>query len=99
MRRFVLGTIAHRLAILAYVLFALFPAFGVCNAATTMVGQALGAGKPERAERAVYVAGAYATAFLGSIDKLPQIVAQQEDLGLCCHATGVLAALRAVETT
>jgi putative MATE family efflux protein len=61
------------------VLFALFPAFGITNAATTMVGQSLGAGKPERAERAVYVAGAYATAFLGTVGVLfvalaPQIV-------------------------
>ena len=52
------------------VLFALFPAFGITNAATTMVGQSLGAGKPERAERAVYVAGAYATAFLGAVGVL-----------------------------
>jgi putative MATE family efflux protein len=49
------------------VLFALFPAFGVSNAAATMVGQALGARKPERAERAVWVAGGYATAFLGLV--------------------------------
>lgn len=37
-------------------LFALMPAYGVGAAAATMVGQALGAGKPERAERAVWVA-------------------------------------------
>ena len=49
------------------ILFALFPAFGVSNAAATMVGQALGAGKPDRAERAVWVAGGYATAFLSLI--------------------------------
>ena len=49
------------------VLFALFPAFGISNAAATMVGQALGAKKPERAERAVWVAGGYATAFLGLV--------------------------------
>jgi len=51
---------------LRVIIFALFPAFGVTNAAATMVGQALGAGKPERAERAVWVAGGYATAFLGA---------------------------------
>jgi putative MATE family efflux protein len=37
-------------------LFALMPAYGVGAAAATMVGQALGAGKPDRAERAVWVA-------------------------------------------
>jgi putative MATE family efflux protein len=37
-------------------LFALMPAYGVGAAAATMVGQALGAGKPDRAEQAVWVA-------------------------------------------
>jgi putative MATE family efflux protein len=46
-------------------LFALFPAFGLSNAAATMVGQSLGANKPERAEKAVWLAGFYNMAFLG----------------------------------
>lgn len=37
-------------------LFALMPAYGVGAAASTMVGQALGARNPDRAERAVWVA-------------------------------------------
>jgi len=37
-------------------LFALMPAYGVGAAAATMVGQALGAEKPDRAEQAVWVA-------------------------------------------
>jgi putative MATE family efflux protein len=41
------------------ILFALLPAAGVANAAATMVGQALGAKKPERAETAVKIAGKY----------------------------------------
>lgn len=46
-------------------LFALFPAFGLSNAAATMVGQSLGAQKPERAEKAVWTAGLYNLGFLG----------------------------------
>jgi putative MATE family efflux protein len=49
------------------VIFALLPAFGMSNAAATMVGQALGARDPERAERSVWIAGRYAAYFLGAI--------------------------------
>jgi putative MATE family efflux protein len=49
------------------VIFALLPSFGMSNAAATMVGQALGAGKPERAEEAVWKAGFYNLLFLGTI--------------------------------
>jgi putative MATE family efflux protein len=49
------------------VIFALLPSFGLANAAATMVGQALGARKPERAEQAVWTAGRYGMWFLGAV--------------------------------
>jgi putative MATE family efflux protein len=49
------------------IIFALLPSLGMSNAAATMVGQALGAGNPDRAERAVWKAGFYNTIFLSIV--------------------------------
>ncbi|HYH85072.1 MAG TPA: MATE family efflux transporter [Pyrinomonadaceae bacterium] len=59
------------------IMFALLPSFGMSNAAATMVGQALGAGKPERAEQAVWKAGFYNMCFLGVVGLLFIIFAGQ----------------------
>jgi putative MATE family efflux protein len=52
------------------VMFALMPSFGMANAAATLVGQNLGAGRPERAEQAVWRASFYNLIFLGSVGLL-----------------------------
>jgi putative MATE family efflux protein len=52
------------------ILFALLPAFGISNAAATMVGQNLGAGRPHRAEEAVWTAARYNMVFLGLVGLL-----------------------------
>ena len=59
------------------IIFALLPSWGMANAAATMVGQALGAGKPDRAERAVWKAGFYNMMCLGVIGLIFVIFARQ----------------------
>lgn len=57
--------------------FALLPSWGVANAAATMVGQALGARKPERAEKAVWIAGFYNMICLGIVGLMFVIFTRQ----------------------
>ncbi len=71
------------------IVFAILPAFGMSNAAATLVGQALGARDPERAERAVWTTGHYNAAFLGTLS-VGFVLGAPTLIGVFTHDPGVL---------
>ena len=61
------------------ILFSILPAWGLSNAAATLVGQNLGAKKPERAERSVWMTGVVNMGLMGGI----AFVCPQDFLSVC----------------
>ncbi|HEY0528017.1 MAG TPA: MATE family efflux transporter [Gemmatimonadaceae bacterium] len=78
------------------IIFGLLPGWGLSNAAATMVGQALGAKKPERAERAVWIAAKYNLAFLATVGVVfvvlagPIVSLFTKDPAVAAYATSAL---------
>ena len=62
--RFGSAAIAGYTLALRIILFALMPSWGITSSAATLVGQNLGAGRPERSSRAVWTAGVCNMSFL-----------------------------------
>ena len=58
-------------------LFTLLPCWGMSGAAATLVGQNLGAKKPERAEAAVYQTGRFTMIYMGAVALASIVYARQ----------------------
>ena len=71
------------------VIFAILPSWGMANAAATLVGQNLGAKKPDRAEESVWRAGFYNMIFLGVV-ALTFVVFAQPLVAIFTDDPGVL---------
>lgn len=81
-------TIAIRIVIAT-----ILPAWGMSNAAATLVGQNLGAGKPDRAQRAVWLTGIYNMVFLAGVAAV--FIAFAEQLVACFSSDAVVVAMGA----
>jgi putative MATE family efflux protein len=58
-------------------MFVILPCWGMSGATATLVGQSLGAKKPDRAEAAVYQTGRFTTVYMGALSVLFLVFARQ----------------------
>ena len=70
-------------------MFTFMPAWGMSNAAATLVGQNLGAKQPERAEKSVWITGKYNAYFMLAVSLIYLFFAP-EIIGLFTNATSVV---------
>ena len=59
------------------IIFSILPSWGLCNAAATLVGQCLGAKKPERAVQSVWTAGKFNSVYLSGLAVIYIIFAER----------------------
>jgi putative MATE family efflux protein len=75
--------------VMRMIFFTMLPAWGMSNAAATLMGQNLGAGKPRRAEQSVFRAAAYNMAFL-AVEAVVVIAATPEILSIFAKDPSIL---------
>jgi putative MATE family efflux protein len=75
------------------VIFTLLPAWGISNAAATLVGQNLGAGKPERAEKSVWTVSKINMYYMGFVSialiMIPEFFINLFDVEPTVYVSGV----------